>query len=155
MKKLELITIGQQNTQLLSPLLQDPALLLAAGLTYSPTMGLLGIQLIAAREHLFAITFHEQTVGILLLGHQYGQEGEILPKQWEVGYAVLPQFQNQGIASAAVQQVIAQLTRQHRISIITADIKTDNGPSQAVVRHCGFSLIASRNGIQRWQFANK
>ena len=95
MKKLDLIAINQQNAQLLLPLLREPALLSAAGLTFSPTMGMLGMQLLATHEHLFAITCHQQTVGILLLGHQYGQEGEVQPNQWTIGYAVLPQFQNQ------------------------------------------------------------
>lgn len=151
MKNLNLIAINQQNAQLLSPLLRDPALLLAAGLKLSPAMGLLGVQLLAAHEHLFVIVVHQQTAGTLLLGHQYGQEGEILPDQWEIGYAVLPEFQNQGIATAAVRQVIAKLVGRHQTVTITAEIKEGNRASQAVVRHAGFSLRACHNGIQRWQ----
>lgn len=155
MKKLNLIAINQQNAQLLSPLLRDPTLLLAAGLKLSPDMGLLGVQLLAAHEHLFAIVVHQQTMGILLLGHQYGFEGEILPDQWEIGYAVLPQFQNQGIATAAVRQVIAKLAGSRQIVTITAEIKEENRASQAVVRHAGFSLRACQNGIQHWQMVCK
>lgn len=155
MKNLNLIAINQQNAELLSPLLRDPTLLLAAGLKFSPAVGLLGIQLLAANEHLFAISIHQQTVGILLLGHQYGQEGEILPDQWEIGYAVLPEFQNRGIATAAVRQVIAKLAGRRQTVTITAKIKEDNRASQAVVRHAGFSLRSCHNGIQHWQMVCK
>ena len=155
MKKLNLIAINQQNAELLSPLLRDPALLLAAGLKFSPAMGLLGIQLLASHEQLFAIAVHQQTVGKLLLGHRYGHEGEILPDQWEIGYAVLPEFQNRGIATAAVRQVIAKFAGRCQTVTITADIKEDNCASQAVVRHAGFSLRSCQNGIQHWQMVCK
>lgn len=152
MSKVNLIVINQHNVKLLTPLLTEPQLLSAAGLTYQSGIGLLGFAMIAASEQLFAIQVQQQVVGIILLGRQYDEHGTILPGQWTVGYAVLPAFQRRGIATAAVLQLINQFRQQHSAGTIIAEVREDNYSSQAVVRHCGFAQVACRNGIEKWQW---
>ena len=75
MSKVNLIVINQHNVKLLTPLLTEPQLLSAAGLTYQSGIGLLGFAMIAASEQLFAIQVQQQVVGIILLGRQYDEHG--------------------------------------------------------------------------------
>ena len=65
---------------------------------------------------------------------------------YEMGWSVLPAFQGQGIASAAVTQalVIAQSDGKHRF--LHAFPSVDNLPSNAVCRKSGFTLVEEVEG---------
>lgn len=151
MNNINLTLINQDNVAVLRPLLAHPELLTAAGLTYSPTMGLLGFQLIAKRERLFAITVNGETAGILLLTHRYRGDGQIIPDRMEIGYAVLPDFQHQGVATRAVQQLIIHLKQRPGSIALIAEIAIGNHRSTAVVERCGFRPIGVCQGVQHWE----
>jgi len=65
---------------------------------------------------------------------------------YEMGWSVLPAFQGQGIASAAVTQalVTAQSDGKHRF--LHAFPSVDNLPSNAVCRKSGFTLVEEVEG---------
>jgi RimJ/RimL family protein N-acetyltransferase len=70
------------------------------------------------------------------------------PRQWqgeqvyETGWAVLPQYQGRGIASAATAQVIELARAEHTHRYIHAFPSIDNRPSNAICRKLGFTLVS-------------
>ena len=64
---------------------------------------------------------------------------------WEVGWSVLPEYQRQGIATAATGILInfVKKLRSHRY--IFAYPSVNNSPSNAICRKLGFTLIGDRN----------
>ena len=59
---------------------------------------------------------------------------------YEMGWGVLPEYQGQGIASAAVAQAVELARATKRRSHIHAFPTVDNGPSNAICRKAGFEL---------------
>jgi RimJ/RimL family protein N-acetyltransferase len=69
------------------------------------------------------------------------------PRTWrgeevyETGWSVLPEFQGRGIAAQATAQVIALARSENRYRVIHAFPSIDNGPSNAICRKLGFTLL--------------
>lgn len=64
---------------------------------------------------------------------------------YEIGWSVLPEFQGRGIAAAGTGKAIelAQAEREHRF--LHAYPSTDNGPSNAICRKLGFTLLGAND----------
>ena len=56
----------------------------------------------------------------------------------EIGYGILPDFQNRGYATEAVKAVTAWALSQLGVNTITAETEADNLASQKVLHNCGF-----------------
>ncbi|WP_329118932.1 GNAT family N-acetyltransferase [Streptomyces sp. NBC_01465] len=66
-------------------------------------------------------------------------EGETV---YEAGWAVLPAFQGQGVASAAARAVAEEAARHGHNRYLHAFPKTDHPGSNGVCRRAGFELLA-------------
>jgi RimJ/RimL family protein N-acetyltransferase len=67
-----------------------------------------------------------------------------------VAYAVLPARRGQGVATEAVNSLVAWLHERH--PVVEANIADDNLASQAVARRCGFTKTGRmRGGEAVWQ----
>ena len=62
-------------------------------------------------------------------------------KAWETGWMVLPEFQGQGIATAATALVIELVTKLRNHRYLVAFPSLDNHPSNAICRKLGFTLL--------------
>ena len=60
---------------------------------------------------------------------------------WETGWHVLPEFQGQGIATQATALIIRLAAAERRHRSLHAFPSIDNGPSNAVCRKAGFTLL--------------
>ena len=56
----------------------------------------------------------------------------------EIGYGILPDFQNRGYATEAVKAVTDWALSQPGVNTITAETEADNLSSQKVLLNCGF-----------------
>lgn len=56
----------------------------------------------------------------------------------EIGYGILPDFQNRGYATEAVKAVTDWALSQPGVNTITAETEADNLTSQKVLLNCGF-----------------
>jgi RimJ/RimL family protein N-acetyltransferase len=63
----------------------------------------------------------------------------------EMGWMVLPEFQGRGLATAAVRSLLERATAERRWDVIHAYPAVTNGPSNAICRKTGFSLIGTRD----------
>ena len=79
----------------------------------------------------------------------------------EIGWAVLPGFQGQGIASSATAQLLDKAREEQQLRFVHAFPKIDNRPSNAICRKLGFTLLeeidfpARQGGFVRcndWRF---
>ncbi len=59
----------------------------------------------------------------------------------EIGWMVLPAFQGQGLASAAVRAVLERARLTGRWGVIHAFPGVTNGPSNGICRKCGFTKL--------------
>ena len=64
---------------------------------------------------------------------------------WETGWSVLPEFQGQGIATRATVLVVARAAAEGLHRSIHAFPSVDNGPSNAVCRKAGFTLLGAHD----------
>ncbi len=73
----------------------------------------------------------------------------------EVGYGVLPEFQNQGYATEAVRSLVIWALSHQRIERVIAESFPDNVPSVRVLTKCGFvnAGIGSEPGVTRFEFS--
>ena len=69
-------------------------------------------------------------------------------KVFETGWAVLPEFQGRGIATAATAMVIAMLNAQLKHRYLYAFPSEDNHPSNAICRKLGFELV----GVTEYEY---
>ncbi len=60
---------------------------------------------------------------------------------FEIGWSVLPSFQGQGVASSASAQAIESARAEQRLRYLHAFPSVNNGPSNAICRKLGFTLI--------------
>jgi RimJ/RimL family protein N-acetyltransferase len=60
---------------------------------------------------------------------------------WETGWFVLPEYQGQGIAARATAAVVEQARAAGKHRFLHAYPSVDNGPSNAVCRKAGFTLV--------------
>ena len=65
-------------------------------------------------------------------------------KVWEVGWSVLPDYQRQGVATAATRLLIAFVTKLKSHRYIFSYPSINNNPSNAICRKLGFTLIGDR-----------
>ena len=72
----------------------------------------------------------------------------------EVGYSVLPEFQNQGYATEAVQALAAWALSQPGVAQVVAEASPDNAASVRILTKCGFVSIgnASAPELSRFEF---
>jgi RimJ/RimL family protein N-acetyltransferase len=59
----------------------------------------------------------------------------------EIGWMVLPEFQGQGLAKAAVAETLGRARAEGRFDPVHAFPATTNGPSNGICRTLGFELI--------------
>ncbi|GGV26391.1 GNAT family N-acetyltransferase [Streptomyces spectabilis] len=62
---------------------------------------------------------------------------------WETGWGVLPEFQGRGIAVAATRLVVEEARAAGRHTALHAFPAATNGPSNAVCRKAGFTLVGA------------
>jgi RimJ/RimL family protein N-acetyltransferase len=62
---------------------------------------------------------------------------------YEIGWAVIPAFQGRGVAAAATQQAIELARAEKKRRFLHAYPSVDNGPSNAICRKLGFTLLGS------------
>jgi RimJ/RimL family protein N-acetyltransferase len=60
---------------------------------------------------------------------------------YEIGWSVLPAFQGRGIAGAATTQAVSVIRTEGTRQFVHAYPSVDNGPSNAICRKVGFTLI--------------
>lgn len=68
----------------------------------------------------------------------------------EIGYGISEDFQNQGIATAAVALLI-QVAKQHSLKLLTAETEISNVASQKVLLKSGFSETRTTETEIEWQ----
>ncbi|MFG3349637.1 GNAT family N-acetyltransferase [Streptomyces sp. NPDC048018] len=64
---------------------------------------------------------------------------------YETGWTVLPGCQGRGVATAATRAVLERARAEGRFRHLYAYPSTDNGPSNAVCRKAGFTLLGERD----------
>ena len=62
-------------------------------------------------------------------------------KVWETGWSVVPEFQGHGIATEGTVQVIERARAEGTHRFLHAFPEPDNGPSNAICRKLGFTLL--------------
>jgi RimJ/RimL family protein N-acetyltransferase len=60
---------------------------------------------------------------------------------YEVGWSVLPRFQGRGIAGSAAARVVVMAAAEGRHPFVHTFPSVDNGPSNAISRKLGFTLL--------------
>ena len=77
------------------------------------------------------------------------QDGEV-----ELGYAVAPSWQGRGIATAAVG-ILVERARDAGVRVVSAHTLAEEGPSPAVLRRAGFTVVAELEDdsatVWRWE----
>ncbi|MBA3276458.1 MAG: GNAT family N-acetyltransferase [Chloroflexia bacterium] len=79
---------------------------------------------------------------------------------YETGWSVIPEFQGRGIATAAIGLVAAHARAEGRHQYLHAFPSVENGPSNAVCRKAGFTLIGDHDeayppGSTNWMRMNE
>ncbi|MFD0372704.1 GNAT family N-acetyltransferase [Streptomyces sp. NPDC059071] len=64
---------------------------------------------------------------------------------YETGWTILAGFQGRGVATAATRAVIVRARAEGRFGSLFAFPSTENGPSNAVCRKAGFTLLGERD----------
>ena len=59
----------------------------------------------------------------------------------EIGWAIFPDYQGQGLGSRAVAAVLEKARQEKRWGVIHAFPATSNGPSNGITRKLGFSWV--------------
>ena len=62
------------------------------------------------------------------------------------GWSVLPAFQGQGVASRGIALMVERARADHKHRFLHAFPLVENGPSNAVCRKAGFTLLAEVEG---------
>ena len=102
--------------------------------------------------HLF---FDDATEGALVgFG---GWKGAPVDGQAELGYAVAPARQGEGIATAAVRELVGR-ARQAGVQTVVAHTLGSESASTSVLRRCGFTRVAvleepPDGTVWRWELA--
>lgn len=73
----------------------------------------------------------------------------------EIGYSVLPEFQNLGYATEAVRGLVTWALSQKSVGRVIAEVFPDNIPSVRVLTKCGFVKVGagSEPGVKRFEFS--
>jgi len=64
---------------------------------------------------------------------------------YEVGWAVVPEFQGRGIAGAATREAVAIARSERERRFMHAYPSVDNAPSNAICRKVGFTLLGAHD----------
>lgn len=72
----------------------------------------------------------------------------------EIGYGVLPEFQNKGYATEAVRGLVTWALSQKSVGRVIAEAFPDNVPSVRVLAKCSFMEVGagSEPGVKRFEF---
>ncbi len=137
-KRLIVERVRQQNIIELTPLLKYQSLFQQAGLVTVGKVDLVTLGMLAQTECVLQIRERGERglLGLIILLHSYDKTGAILPKQYEVGYLLLPQKQHQGYMTEALSAVCDQLSRSQ--ITVTAEVRSDNTSSIGVLSRCNF-----------------
>jgi RimJ/RimL family protein N-acetyltransferase len=92
---------------------------------------------------IFVITKGTKNISVGTVG--YWERDEAKQKVWEIGYSVLPEYQRQGIATAATRLLIDILAKLKSHRYVFAYPSVDNYPSNAISRKLGFTLIEEKD----------
>jgi RimJ/RimL family protein N-acetyltransferase len=84
-----------------------------------------------------------------------GWKGEPVDGAAELGYAVAPERQERGIATAVVRELLAR-GRAAGLRLAVAHTLPETSPSTAVLTRCGFSHVGATDGanegvVWRWE----
>ena len=91
------------------------------------------------RGPMFAITLGEKAQAVGSIGYwQRVLDGEHL---WETGWSVLPEYQGQGIALAAIQLLLQHLRKLGKFRFLHAFPAADSPGSNAICQEAGFELL--------------
>lgn len=89
----------------------------------------------------FKIVVEETGEGVGWVGYwEHDANGEAV---YEIGWAVIPAFQGRGIAGAATLEAIALARSERKRRYLHAYPSIENGPSNALCRKLGFTLLGS------------
>jgi RimJ/RimL family protein N-acetyltransferase len=91
---------------------------------------------------MFVITLGTENTPVGTVG--YWERNWEEQKVWEAGWSVLPEYQRQGIATAATRLVVKFVTKLRSHRYIFAYPSVDNHPSNAICKKLGFTLIGNR-----------
>jgi len=75
----------------------------------------------------------------------YWEHAEAAETVWETGWAILPEFQGRGLATAAVHEVAKVAAAAGRHSTLHAYPGVTNTASNALCRKAGFILLGDRD----------
>jgi RimJ/RimL family protein N-acetyltransferase len=88
---------------------------------------------------MFVITVGPEQLAAGSIGYwEHEWQGE---KIWETGWSVLPEFQGKGIATQACKLVVELARGKQSHRQIHAFPSPENGPSNAICRKAGFTLL--------------
>jgi RimJ/RimL family protein N-acetyltransferase len=93
----------------------------------------------AENDHMFKIVWGPDSVPVGSIGYwEKLWQGQLI---YETGWSVLPAYQGKGIATKAAEAVVALAHMENRHQFIHAFPSVSNGPSNAICRKIGFTLI--------------
>lgn len=72
----------------------------------------------------------------------------------EVGYAIDPEFRNQGYMREALEGFLEAIMQIKEVSGVNACTSIDNLPSQKVLQACGFDCIYAKTDMLVWRYAS-
>lgn len=106
----------------------------------------------------WAVPFHIVTADSGLVVGGCGFKGGPRRGEVEIGYAVAPDWRGRGVASAAVQHLLARARWLGGVDQVLAQIVPDNHASMGVVRRLGFArgervLDAEGELVVEWRFS--
>lgn len=150
-RRLIIERVRQHNVTGLKPLLKYQSLFHRAGIVTIGKVDLVTLNVLAQTEKLLQIREKGQgtPIGLIVLLHSYGETGNILANQYEVGYLLLPQEQHQGYMTEALDAICGELTRFH-IKVV-AEVERSNVSSMRVLKRCNFVRVTRGRVIERWQ----
>jgi [ribosomal protein S5]-alanine N-acetyltransferase len=69
----------------------------------------------------------------------------------EIGYGIVPDYQNQGYASEAATGVVKWLMTLPEVNKIVADCLVENKASAKVLQKAGFTRLKEKDGFYLWE----
>ncbi|SEN50555.1 GNAT family N-acetyltransferase [Paenibacillus sp. OV219] len=73
----------------------------------------------------------------------------------EVGYGIIPDMHNKGIATEAVGAIMKWAFSTDKVNRIVAECLVDNGPSIRVLEKLGMTRTGTENGMIYWEIVKK
>ena len=139
-----LVPWGEEDAPLLGRLVGDPAMMVHLGGAETP-------EKVAERQARYQepdsgqykIVVEETGEGVGWVGFwdRTAAHGEV----FEVGWAVVPEHQGRGLASAATAELLALLRAERRRQFVHAYPAVDNVASNGICRKLGFELLGAHD----------